>query len=77
MKIVILGNEVTLRQQDVAIAKKVLDRFMNVIKNGSIDNNMPTLYLTVLAVMKVRSEEMLNSLDLSEINKIISLLNNK
>ena len=77
MKIVILGNEVTLRQQDVAIAKKVLDRFMNVMKNGSIDNNMPTLYLTVLAVMKVRSEEMLNSLDLSEINKIISLLNNK
>lgn len=77
MKIVILGNEVTLRQQDVAIAKKVLDRFMSVIKNGSIDNNMPTLYLTVLAVMKVRSEEMLNSLDLSEINKIISLLNNK
>ena len=50
---------------------------MSVIKNGSIDNNMPTLYLTVLAVMKVRSEEMLNSLDLSEINKIISLLNNK
>lgn len=75
MKVKIHGKEIALRDEDVDIAKKVLNRFVGVVKNGAIDNNMPTLYLTVIAVMRVKSEEMLNSIDPSMMHEIISILN--
>lgn len=74
MKVKISGKEIVLRERDVDIAKKALNRFMSVVKNGAIDNNMPTLYLAVLAVMRVTSEEMLNSIDTAMIHHIITIL---
>lgn len=74
MKVKINGKEIALRDRDVDIAKKVFNRFMRVIENSAIDNNMPTLYLAVIAVMRVKSEEILNSIEPSMIREIISIL---
>lgn len=74
MKVKISGKEIALRDRDVEIAKKVLNRFMRVVENSAIDNNMPTLYLAVIAVMRVKSEEILNSIEPSKIREIISIL---
>lgn len=48
MKIVIDGEELVLRQEEVEIAKQAVNRFMRVVKEGGIENNMPTLYITLL-----------------------------
>lgn len=74
MKVKISGKEIALRDRDVDIAKKVFNRFMRVVENSAIDNNMPTLYLAVIAVMRVKSEEILNSIEPSMIREIISIL---
>lgn len=74
MKVKISGKEIALRDRDVDIAKKVFNRFMRVVENSALDNNMPTLYLAVIAVMRVKSEEILNSIEPSMIREIISIL---
>lgn len=77
MKIVISGNEVTLRDSEVKIAKETVERFLNTVKGGAIENNMPTLYITILAVMNIKSTELLRAIDGQKLNEIICLLKEK
>lgn len=74
MKIVIHGEEFILREKEVEIAKQAVNRFIKVIKEGSIENNMPTLYLALLAVMKAKSTDLLESLNHEQIAVIMRLL---
>ena len=74
MKIVISGNEVTLRESDVKIAKDTINRFMSKLKEGAIENNMPTLYITILAVMNVKSSELLKTIEPQKLEEIMQLL---
>ena len=74
MKIVVSGKEIALREKDVKVAKKVVRRFLQTVKHGTIENNMPTLYVTVLAVMKAKTNEMLMNLDANTLQKILELL---
>ena len=74
MKIVISGNEVTLRESDVKIAKETINRFMSKLKEGAIENNMPTLYITILAVMNVKSSELLKTIEPQKLEEIMQLL---
>ena len=74
MKIVISGNEVTLRESDVKIAKETINRFMSNLKEGAIENNMPTLYITILAVMNVKSSALLKTIEPQKLEEIMQLL---
>ena len=42
MKIVINGKEVALREKEVRIAKKAINRLLQTMKEGAVENNMPT-----------------------------------
>lgn len=77
MKIMINGKEVTLREKEVRVAKKAIDRLLKKMKEGAVENNVPTLYVAVLAVMKVKATELLNSLDPVQWEKVVQLLENK
>lgn len=77
MKIMINGKEVTLREKEVRVAKKAIDRLLQKMKEGAVENNVPTLYVAVLAVMKVKATELLNSLDPVQWEKVVQLLENK
>ena len=59
MKLIISGKEVQVRDTDYEIARQVVDRFLETVKRGAADNNMPTLYLTVIAVLYTKSERLL------------------
>lgn len=74
MKIVINGEELSLKEKEVEIAKQSINRFLGVIKEGSIENNMPTLYITLLAVMKTKATDLLNGLDLQQLRDTVELL---
>lgn len=74
MKIVINGKEIALREKDILIAKKALDRFVKTIKDGAVENNLPTLYIALLAVMKVKATDLLNSLNSEQVEEIVRLL---
>lgn len=77
MKIMINGKEVTLREKEVRVAKKAIDRLLQKMKEPPVENNVPTLYVAVLAVMKVKATELLNSLDPVQWEKVVQLLENK
>ena len=74
MKIVIDGEELVLRQEEVEIAKQAVNRFMRVVKEGGIETNMPTLYITLLAVMQAKATDLLNTLNGKQIAKVLDLL---
>lgn len=74
MKIVINGKEVALREKEVRIAKKAINRLLQTMKEGAVENNIPTLYVAVLAVMKVKATELLNSLDPVQLEEVMQLL---
>lgn len=74
MKIVINGKEVTLREKEVQVAKKAINRLLQKMKEGAVENNMPTLYVAILAVMKVKATELLNRLDPVQWEEIVQLL---
>ncbi len=74
MKIVIDGEELVLRKEEVEIAKQAVNRFIRVVKEGGVENNMPTLYITLLAVMHAKATDLLNTLNGEQIAKVLNLL---
>lgn len=74
MKLIISGKEIQVRDTDYEIARQAVDRFLDTIKKGAADNNMPTLYLTVIAVLYTKSERLLkhSSQALQEILELVS-----
>lgn len=74
MKIVINNRELKLREKDVQIAQKSVERMIETIKKGAIENNMPTLYIAFLAVMKIKVNELLQCLDYEQFAMIVELL---
>lgn len=47
---------------------------MSKLKEGAIENNMPTLYITILAVMNVKSSELLKTIEPQKLEEIMQLL---
>ena len=74
MKIVVAGKEIRLREKDVAIAQKVIMPFLNTVKAGASENNMPTLYITVLAILHAKTGELLASVNEQDLKKVMELL---
>ena len=74
MQLIVDGKTILLRDKEVQIAGEALRRFLAKMKEGATENNMPTLYIAVLAVMQVKATNLLNSLDAEQFNLIVSLL---
>lgn len=74
MKIRVDGADIPLRSKDVEIAQQVVQRFLNTVKEGAAGNNMPTLYITVLAVMEIKARELLSSIDQKQLTEVVKLL---
>lgn len=67
MKIIIKGRQIQLDPASVKIAKTIVGNLLTQVNDISLKHNTPELYITMLAVMNLMSQ---NSLELIDEEKL-------
>ena len=63
MEITVNGNRIKLDDNDVRMAQKLTNSFVESIKHNAVAHNRVSMYLTTMVVLHVTSGDILKSLD--------------
>lgn len=69
------GETVKLNINDVKAAKKLVSKFIESVRQSSVLNERPTLYITGLIVMESMAGETLSTIDPDKLKKMLDSLN--
>ena len=65
-------TSINLNEKEVKAAKKMIFKFIDSIKNISMDKKIPTLYFTSLIVMNIISQDLIKAHSPEEMREILS-----
>lgn len=66
-------KEIHLNNKDVMASKKIVSKFLKTIENASRRSNNVAFYITVLIVMHMMSQELLDCLPPEDLKKFMSV----
>ena len=74
MVIVIKGTEIKLNDEEFRSAKRVISQFLDSVRNVSDKEVTPTYWFTLLMMMHIMSQEMINDYDVETMALIMDKL---
>lgn len=72
MRIKINEKEIVLNNREVKSAKYILSQFLNKIQDEARRNEQPTYYFTMLIVMQLMSQELIDEIDPEHLEYIMN-----
>jgi len=75
MKVVIGGKEITLKPEDVAVARDATNALIASVKDVSVSTNRPELYFTLIVYMYMKATQTIDAITPDAMKYILDMLN--
>lgn len=72
MEVTVKGRKLKLNKHEVKSAKKLVGDFMKKVQDSSKASSQPTYYFVVLLMMHIMSQDALDNIDITSLEKIMN-----
>lgn len=69
------GEQIRLNEKEVKAAKKMVNKFLDSVKESSVANKHPSLYFTTLMIMELQAGDLLNTIESGKLKEMVEAFN--